>query len=148
MKTYYAHVMKWKKLDPASPGNMNATALMGYLVDPQLIAEQFFDAAIYSAHLPNLVEVEQFTRDFAGTLALINKDEMSIILFGDLVTATNFKDSRELLPNWQSFLQTRAAFLAKIGVELLSVETMSFDADEVLTPVEALGLFEQQLASA
>lgn len=134
---YYAHIVRYTKTDPDSPGNLKVMDLIEALSDSTIIPEKFnVDVNFLVDYIGQLSALETFTKDFSGILAIkINKD-ITVFLFDSLESLQSYVTSRTLIPTWDSYTAHRDQFLEKIGLTFSVESPKEITADDSELPIQ------------
>lgn len=130
MATYYAHVVRWIKEDPSSPGYAMAGKLVDALVSnnaDNAIPPQFFDKDIYNEYFEQQVSLESFTDKSPGFVTFVHYKDVSAMVFDSGDNLLKYNTEKKELPTWSAFEKARDDFLAlvKTRFEVLPMQTLT-----------------------
>lgn len=137
---YYAHIVRYVKKDPDSPGNLKTSELYEHAyTGKKHIPEKFNVSSPFLLHYISLLEkLEQYTKSFSGLVAAKLNRNISIFLFDSLEHLNEYCERRKQIPIWDEYEQCRDTFLNQIGLVYMIQSPVEIEVDDAITPQEVV----------
>lgn len=134
---YYAHVVRYIKLDPDSPGNLRSSELYEELINENMIPKKFnVNQQSVVEYIQLLDEIEQYTSGFPGIIGSNLTRDISVFLFDTLENLINYNTNKKQLLNWTTYENRRDSFLASIGLKFETESPKEMNVPDTMTPGE------------